>query len=87
MYVFFGLVSSEEIMVQSGQLSGLAESGARVFEEQPLLEESFTIHLGASHTFNMTDFVHSKHAWVSRTGAKISFSDTKSSVFGKTSYL
>lgn len=38
---------NEEIMVQSGQLSGLAESGSRVFEEQPLLEESFTIHLGA----------------------------------------
>lgn len=47
-------------MVQSGQLSGLAESGSRVFEEQPLLEESFTIHLGASHKFNMSDFVHYK---------------------------
>lgn len=45
-------------MVQSGQLSGLADSGSRVFEEQPLLEESFTIHLGASHPFNMNDFVH-----------------------------
>lgn len=34
-------------MVQSGQLSELTDSGSRVFEEQPLLEESFTIHLGA----------------------------------------
>lgn len=40
-------------MVQSGQLSGLADSGSRVFEEQPLLEESFTIHLGASDEFYM----------------------------------
>ncbi|TNN00947.1 hypothetical protein fugu_012193 [Takifugu bimaculatus] len=38
---------NEEIMVQSGQLSELTDSGSRVFEEQPLLEESFTIHLGA----------------------------------------
>lgn len=60
MYLFCGLISSEEIMVQSGQLSGLADSGSRVFEEQPLLEESFTIHLGASHKFNMNYFVHYK---------------------------
>lgn len=79
-YLFFALISSEEIMVQSGQLSGLADSGSRVFEEQPLLEESFTIHLGASYTFNMNDFVHYKHAWMYRTSAKISCSDTKSSV-------
>ncbi|XP_041794858.1 protein C12orf4 homolog [Chelmon rostratus] len=38
---------NEEIKVQSSQLSELADSGARMFEEQPLLEESFTIHLGA----------------------------------------
>lgn len=44
---FFLLISSEEIMVQSGQLSELADSGSRLIEEQPLLEESFTIHLGA----------------------------------------
>lgn len=62
MYVSFGLISSEEIMVQSGQLSGLADSGSRVFEEQPLLEESFTIHLGTSYKFDMNDFVHYKHA-------------------------
>lgn len=60
MCLFCGLISSEEIMVQSGQLSGLADSGSRVFEEQPLLEESFTIHLGASHKFNMNYFVHYK---------------------------
>lgn len=44
-------------MVQSGQLSGLADSGSRVFEEQPLLEESFTIHLGASDEFNVIFFL------------------------------
>ncbi|XP_068578703.1 ferry endosomal RAB5 effector complex subunit 3 [Cebidichthys violaceus] len=38
---------NEEIKVQSSQLSELADSGARLFEEQPQLEESFTIHLGA----------------------------------------
>ncbi|XP_072290844.1 ferry endosomal RAB5 effector complex subunit 3 isoform X2 [Eucyclogobius newberryi] len=38
---------NEEIKVQSSQLSEEGESGSRVFEEQPLLEESFTIHLGA----------------------------------------
>ncbi|KAK3564667.1 hypothetical protein QTP86_024534 [Hemibagrus guttatus] len=37
----------EEIMVQPGQLTEAGESGARVFEEQRQLEESFTIHLGA----------------------------------------
>ncbi|KAK3535958.1 hypothetical protein QTP70_021459 [Hemibagrus guttatus] len=38
----------EEIMVQPGQLTEAGESGARVFEEQRQLEESFTIHLGVS---------------------------------------
>uniref|UniRef100_A0A671UQM0 FERRY endosomal RAB5 effector complex subunit 3 n=1 Tax=Sparus aurata TaxID=8175 RepID=A0A671UQM0_SPAAU len=38
---------NEEIKVQPSQLSELADSGARMFEEQPQLEESFTIHLGA----------------------------------------
>uniref|UniRef100_A0A4W6DCA3 FERRY endosomal RAB5 effector complex subunit 3 n=1 Tax=Lates calcarifer TaxID=8187 RepID=A0A4W6DCA3_LATCA len=38
---------NEEIKVQPNQLSELADSGARMFEEQPQLEESFTIHLGA----------------------------------------
>ncbi|XP_076589941.1 ferry endosomal RAB5 effector complex subunit 3 [Chaetodon auriga] len=40
-------IINEEIKVQSSQLSELADSGARMFEEQPQLEESFTIHLGA----------------------------------------
>lgn len=40
------LISSEEIMVQPSQLSEAADSGTRMFEEQPQLEESFTIHLG-----------------------------------------
>ncbi|KAM9375959.1 ferry endosomal RAB5 effector complex subunit 3 [Pholidichthys leucotaenia] len=38
---------NEEIKVQPSQLSEAADSGARMFEEQPQLEESFTIHLGA----------------------------------------
>ena len=43
---FAWLISSEEIKMQPNQLSELADSGARMFEEQPQLEESFTIHLG-----------------------------------------
>ncbi|XP_029290332.1 ferry endosomal RAB5 effector complex subunit 3 isoform X3 [Cottoperca gobio] len=38
---------TEEIKVQPSQLLELEDSGARMFEEQPQLEESFTIHLGA----------------------------------------
>ncbi|CAK6969221.1 protein C12orf4 homolog [Scomber scombrus] len=38
---------NEEIKVQQSQLSEPPDSGARMFEEQPQLEESFTIHLGA----------------------------------------
>uniref|UniRef100_A0A3Q1FR27 FERRY endosomal RAB5 effector complex subunit 3 n=1 Tax=Acanthochromis polyacanthus TaxID=80966 RepID=A0A3Q1FR27_9TELE len=38
---------NEEIKVQPSQLSEAADSGSRMFEEQPQLEESFTIHLGA----------------------------------------
>ncbi|XP_066505258.1 ferry endosomal RAB5 effector complex subunit 3 [Hoplias malabaricus] len=38
---------NEEIKVQSGQLAEAGELGARHFEEQRQLEESFTIHLGA----------------------------------------
>ncbi|XP_061630986.1 protein C12orf4 homolog isoform X2 [Phyllopteryx taeniolatus] len=38
---------NEEIKVQSSQLSEPSDSGGRMFEEQPQLEESFTIHLGA----------------------------------------
>ncbi|XP_013889630.1 ferry endosomal RAB5 effector complex subunit 3 isoform X3 [Austrofundulus limnaeus] len=38
---------NEEIKVQPSQLSEAADSGTRMFEEQSLLEESFTIHLGA----------------------------------------
>ncbi|XP_056137882.1 protein C12orf4 homolog isoform X2 [Lampris incognitus] len=39
--------SVEEIKMQPSQSSELADSGARLYEEQPQLEESFTIHLGA----------------------------------------
>lgn len=35
--------------MQPSQLSEAADLGARMFEEQPQLEESFTIHLGTSH--------------------------------------
>lgn len=42
-------IFSEEIKVQSSALSELTDSGSRMYEEQPLLEESFTIHLGARH--------------------------------------
>uniref|UniRef100_A0A8C1BSS9 FERRY endosomal RAB5 effector complex subunit 3 n=2 Tax=Cyprinus carpio TaxID=7962 RepID=A0A8C1BSS9_CYPCA len=38
---------NEEIKVQPGQLGEAGEAGARLFEEQRQLEESFTIHLGA----------------------------------------
>lgn len=38
---------NEEIKVQSGQLAEAGDMGARLFEEQRQLEESFTIHLGA----------------------------------------
>ncbi|XP_056137881.1 protein C12orf4 homolog isoform X1 [Lampris incognitus] len=38
---------TEEIKMQPSQSSELADSGARLYEEQPQLEESFTIHLGA----------------------------------------
>uniref|UniRef100_A0A7N8X9X0 CL004 protein n=1 Tax=Mastacembelus armatus TaxID=205130 RepID=A0A7N8X9X0_9TELE len=40
-------IINEEIKVQPSQLLELADTGARMFEEQPQLEESFTIHLGA----------------------------------------
>lgn len=38
---------NEEIKVQQSQLSEAADSGTHMYEEQPQLEESFTIHLGA----------------------------------------
>lgn len=39
---------SEEIKVQTNQLTESPESGSCLFEEQRQLEESFTIHLGVS---------------------------------------
>lgn len=45
-WLFAHMMNSEEIKVQTSQLSEPADSGARMFEEQPQLEESFTIHLG-----------------------------------------
>ncbi|XP_049580350.1 ferry endosomal RAB5 effector complex subunit 3 isoform X2 [Syngnathus scovelli] len=38
---------NEEIKVQSSPLSEPSDSGDRMFEEKPQMEESFTIHLGA----------------------------------------
>lgn len=52
------LISSEEIKVQPSQLSEAADSGTRMFEEQPQLEESFTIHLGASFLLGSLPFRH-----------------------------
>lgn len=37
---------SEEIKMQPSQLTEESEPGARLYEEQRQLEESFTIHLG-----------------------------------------
>lgn len=44
--IFSDFICSEEIKVQPSQLSEPTDSGSRMFEEQPQLEESFTIHLG-----------------------------------------
>ncbi|MEQ2222370.1 hypothetical protein ILYODFUR_025504, partial [Ilyodon furcidens] len=69
---------NEEIKVQPSQLSEAADSGTRIFEEQPLLEESFTIHLGAQlktmHNLRLVradvlDFC--KHRRHSSSGAKL----------------
>ncbi|XP_035982950.1 protein C12orf4 homolog isoform X2 [Fundulus heteroclitus] len=69
---------NEEIKVQPSQLSEEADSSSRVFEEQPLLEESFTIHLGAQlktmHNLRLVradvlDFC--KHRRHSSSGAKL----------------
>ncbi|XP_038149899.1 protein C12orf4 homolog [Cyprinodon tularosa] len=69
---------NEEIKVQSSQLSEDADSCSRIFEEQPLLEESFTIHLGAQlktmHNLRLVradvlDFC--KHRRHSSSGAKL----------------
>ncbi|XP_062246342.1 protein C12orf4 homolog isoform X2 [Platichthys flesus] len=40
-------IINEEIKMQPNQMSEVADSGSRMFEEQSQLEESFTIHLGA----------------------------------------
>lgn len=45
--------------MQSSVLSELTDSGSRIYEEQPLLEESFTIHLGAQHTPHSVAFFNS----------------------------
>ncbi|CAF98892.1 unnamed protein product, partial [Tetraodon nigroviridis] len=39
--------SNNSSKINRARQSGLVDSGSREFEEQPLLEESFTIHLGA----------------------------------------
>ncbi|XP_014868188.1 PREDICTED: protein C12orf4 homolog [Poecilia mexicana] len=69
---------NEEIKVQPGRLAEAADGGCRPFEEQPLLEESFTIHLGAQlktmHNLRLVradvlDFC--KHRRHSSSGAKL----------------
>ncbi|XP_060932483.1 protein C12orf4 homolog isoform X2 [Limanda limanda] len=40
-------IINEELKMQPNQMSEVADSGSRMFEEQSQLEESFTIHLGA----------------------------------------
>uniref|UniRef100_A0A3P9ISH8 Chromosome 12 open reading frame 4 n=1 Tax=Oryzias latipes TaxID=8090 RepID=A0A3P9ISH8_ORYLA len=69
---------NEEIKVQPSQLSEAADSGVRMFEEQPQLEESFTIHLGAQlktmHNLRLVraevlDFC--KHRRYGSSGAKL----------------
>ncbi|XP_010778986.1 ferry endosomal RAB5 effector complex subunit 3 [Notothenia coriiceps] len=69
---------TEEIKVQPSQLLEVADPGARMFEEQPQLEESFTIHLGAQlktmHNLRLVradvlDFC--KHRQHSSGGAKL----------------
>ncbi|KAF3689109.1 Protein C12orf4 -like protein [Channa argus] len=79
---------NEEIKVQPSQLSELADSGARMFEEQPQLEESFTIHLGAQlktmHNLRLVradvlDFC--KHRRHGSSGAKLRRLQTALSVY------
>ncbi|XP_007577713.1 ferry endosomal RAB5 effector complex subunit 3 [Poecilia formosa] len=69
---------NEEIKVQPGRLAEAADGGCRPFEEQPLLEESFTIHLGAQlktmHNLRLvrTDVLDfCKHRRHSSSGAKL----------------
>ncbi|XP_030221130.1 ferry endosomal RAB5 effector complex subunit 3 isoform X2 [Gadus morhua] len=68
---------NEEIMMQPSQMED-SEAGAPLYEEQPLLEESFTIHLGAQlktmHNLRLLradvlDFC--KHGRHGRGGAKL----------------
>ncbi|XP_041650603.1 protein C12orf4 homolog [Cheilinus undulatus] len=82
---------NEEIKVQPSQLSEVADSGARMFEEQPLLEESFTIHLGAQlktmHNLRLVradvlDFC--KHRHHGSGGAKLRRLQTALSLYSST---
>ncbi|XP_029008972.1 protein C12orf4 homolog [Betta splendens] len=82
---------NEEIKVQPSQLSELADSGARMFEEQPQLEESFTIHLGAQlktmHNLRLVradvlDFC--KHRRHGSSGAKLRRLQTALSLYSST---
>ncbi|XP_037539317.1 protein C12orf4 homolog isoform X1 [Nematolebias whitei] len=79
---------NEEIKVQPSQLSEAADSGTRMFEEQPQLEESFTIHLGAQlktmHNLRLVradvlDFC--KHRQHGSSGAKLRRLQTALSVY------
>ncbi|KAM8860753.1 ferry endosomal RAB5 effector complex subunit 3 isoform 1-T3 [Synchiropus picturatus] len=79
---------NEEIKVQPSQLSEPTDSGARIFEEQPQLEESFTIHLGAQlktmHNLRLVradvlDFC--KHRRYGSSGAKLKRLQTALSLY------
>ncbi|KAM3869827.1 ferry endosomal RAB5 effector complex subunit 3 [Diretmus argenteus] len=79
---------NEEIKVQSSQMSEEADCGSRLYEEQPQLEESFTIHLGAQlktmHNLrlvraNVLDFC--KHRRHGSSGAKLQRLQTALSLY------
>ncbi|XP_065698455.1 ferry endosomal RAB5 effector complex subunit 3 isoform X1 [Patagioenas fasciata] len=79
---------SDEIKVQPSQLRESAEGNGRIYEEQRLLEESFTIHLGAQlktmHNLrllraDMLDFC--KHKRNHRSGVKLHRLQTAMSLY------
>uniref|UniRef100_A0A8C3MDN8 Uncharacterized protein n=1 Tax=Geospiza parvula TaxID=87175 RepID=A0A8C3MDN8_GEOPR len=79
---------SDEIKVQPSQLRESVEGNGRIYEEQRLLEESFTIHLGAQlktmHNLrllraDMLDFC--KHKRNQRSGVKLHRLQTAMSLY------
>ncbi|XP_010219627.1 PREDICTED: uncharacterized protein C12orf4 homolog isoform X2 [Tinamus guttatus] len=83
-----GISVSDEIKVQPSQLRESIEVNGRIYEEQRLLEESFTIHLGAQlktmHNLrllraDMLDFC--KHKRNHRSGVKLHRLQTAMSLY------